>query len=76
MAAAEFSVKVSGAAAAERSPLRWPPPLAPLLVEWYKMAAAGGAGRGCSPLPLGHLEIPGFCSPSRAGPGEAVCSLR
>lgn len=29
MAAAEFSVKVSGAAAAaERSPLRWPPPLA------------------------------------------------
>ncbi|XP_026636927.1 eukaryotic translation initiation factor 4 gamma 2 [Microtus ochrogaster] len=36
----------------------------------YKMAAAGGAGRGCSRLPLGHLEIPGLCFPSRAGPGR------
>lgn len=39
------------------------------------MAAAGGAGRGCSRLPLGHLEIPGLCFPSRTGPGDAVCSL-
>lgn len=49
MAAAEFSVKVSGAAvaavAAKWSALKWPPSPG-CRFERHKMAAAGGAGRG------------------------------
>lgn len=76
-AAAEFSVKVSGvSAAAERSPLRWPPPLA----ASCRVVQNGGrrrsrAGRPSSASGPPRNPWPLLSCPCRPRRGELQCGL-